>query len=418
MLNRRFIVGIDCGSDTINVIIVEVLDWQKARLLGVGQADSEGIRDGVVRNIDGTAEALRAAISEAELMAGVKIQDAYVSISGEHVKSVRSNGIVAVSRGRDAEITPRITPADVNRVLENAKSRIMLSDSRILHILPQEFKVDDEKAIDLNPVGSSGLRLESEVQIITAGVNEIQNLVNALQLANVSVKELVFSPFAAGYSTLTDDERELGVALIELGSGTTNVALFYEDSLRFTKSFKWGAQHITRDMTRKLGLSSYNAEKLKKDYGSVTPPIEPDAIPVKVTGQQKMIDPDKLNKIIFARMDEILRKLVLKEISEAGMEKMLSGGLVLTGGGSQLGDLESLAEEIFGCDARIGYPHGIEGISNGVNNPSWANCIGLVLYGLESEAEMIAAESDMQGEKPSGVKGLFGGVKKWVKKKM
>lgn len=414
----RFIVGIDCGSDTISVIIAEVFDWQKIRILGVGQSESEGIRDGVVRNIDGTAEALRTAISEAELMAGIKISDAYVSISGEHIKSVKSNGIVAVSRGKNDDITPRISASDVDRVLENARSRIMLSDSSILHILPQDFIIDGEKVVDLNPVGSSGLRLESNVNIITGGINEIQNLVNAMQLANVTVKELVFSPFAASYSTLTKDERELGVALMEFGSGTTNVALFYEDSLRYTKSFKWGGQHITRDMTRILGLSTYNAEKLKKDYGSVTPPIEPDAIPVKVTGQQKMIDPDKLNKIVYARMDEILRRMVLKEFTEKGLQKMLAGGLVLTGGGALMGDLESLVKEVFGCEARIGYPSGIQGISNGVNSPSWANCIGLVLYGLESESEMNAPDEDGRSERTGSVKGILSGVKVWLKKKM
>ncbi len=417
MLVGTQIVSIDIGTDSVNVIIAEVTDNKHVRVVGVGHANSEGVRNGVINNIEGAAETLRAAIGAAEIMANVKVTSAYVSISGEHVRSVKSTGMVTVSRVAGETHTPSITKMDLDRVLSHARNRIVLSDSQVLHLLPQEYFVDSNEGTVHAPIGISGLNLEAKVHIITASSAEVQNLIRVLHLAGVRAKEFVFAPLAASYSTLTKDEKELGVALIDLGAGTTNIALFYRDSLRFTTSIKLGGHHVTLDMAKVLGLATLNAERLKKQSGGLYPPPDgTEPVSVKASGKQKLVDPYHLNQIIFARIYEILKKIVYRRIDKAGLTDQISS-IVLTGGGAMLEDVTTLASETFGKTTRIASPEKLSGQTNQIDDPSWATSVGLILYGLEAQRERSTEEDEMEdtSDSQSTVGSWIERIKIWIK---
>ncbi|HOE14093.1 MAG: cell division protein FtsA [Candidatus Saccharicenans sp.] len=385
MARNNYLVGLDIGTKKTVAIIGEITEEQKVEIIGIGVAESKGIRKGVVVNLDQTISAIKKAQEEAELMAGVEIDSAYVGLSGAHIKSFNSRGVVAVS-GKNREITRE----DIKRVIDQARALSIPPDREIIHIIPQEFIVDEQDGIK-DPLGMSGIKLEVNVHIVTSAITSLQNLKNCLEKSNIGIQEIVLNQIATSYSTLTQDERELGVGLIDLGAGTTEVAIFERGSLWYTSTIPLGGDNFTNDIAVGLRTPIPEAEKIKKKYGCVALPIteEQETIEVPTVGKSKksrLLSRQILADIIQPRAEEIFR-LVDGDIKRMGYEKSLNSGLVLTGGTALLDGLEEVAEEIFDLPVRRGDPSYVGGLIDRVSTPDYATAVGLILYGYNQIQE-------------------------------
>ncbi|MBC7363183.1 MAG: cell division protein FtsA, partial [Candidatus Aminicenantes bacterium] len=340
---------------------------------------------------------------EAELMAGVEIDSAYVGISGSHIKSFNSRGVVAVS-GKNREITRE----DVRRVIDQARALSIPPDREIIHIIPQEFIVDEQDGIK-DPLGMSGIKLEVNVHIVTSAITSLQNLKNCLEKAGIGIQEIVLNQIATSYSVLTHDEKELGVGLIDIGAGTTEVAIFERDALWYTSTIPLGGDNFTNDIAVGLRTPIPEAEKIKKKYGCVALPVneEQETIEVPTVGKSKksrVLSRQILADIIQPRAEEIFR-LVDADIKRMGYEKSLNSGLVLTGGTALLDGLEEVAEEIFDLPVRRGEPNYVGGLIDRVSTPDYATAVGLILYGYSQMQERGFARDKK--------KGLWSKIKDW-----
>lgn len=385
MARNNFLVGLDIGTKKTVAIIGEITEEQKVEIIGIGMAESKGIRKGVVVNLDQTIAAIKRAQEEAELMAGVEIESAYVGISGSHIKSFNSRGVVAVS-GKNREISRE----DIRRVIDQARALSIPPDREIIHIIPQEFIVDEQDGIK-DPLGMSGIKLEVNVHIVTSAITSIQNLKNCLERAGIGIQEIVLNQIATSYSVLTHDERELGVGLIDLGAGTTEVAIFERGALWYTSTIPLGGDNFTNDIAVGLRTPIPEAEKIKKKYGCVALPVteEQDTIEVPTVGKgrkSRVMSRQILADIIQPRAEEIFR-LVDSDIKRMGYEKSLNSGLVLTGGTALLDGLEEVAEEIFDLPVRRGDPNYVGGLIDRVNTPDYGTAVGLILYGYNQILE-------------------------------
>ncbi len=403
MARNNYLVGLDIGTKKTVAIIGEITEEQKVEIIGIGVAESKGIRKGVVVNLDQTISAIKKAQEEAELMAGVEIDSAYVGISGAHIKSFNSRGVVAVS-GKNREITRE----DIKRVIDQARALSIPPDREIIHIIPQEFIVDEQDGIK-DPLGMSGIKLEVNVHIVTSAITSLQNLKNCLEKSNIGIQEIVLNQIATSYSTLTQDERELGVGLIDLGAGTTEVAIFERGSLWYTSTIPLGGDNFTNDIAVGLRTPIPEAEKIKKKYGCVALPIteEQETIEVPTVGKSKksrLLSRQILADIIQPRAEEIFR-LVDGDIKRMGYEKSLNSGLVLTGGTALLDGLEEVAEEIFDLPVRRGDPSYIGGLIDRVSTPDYATAVGLILYGYNQIQE--------RGFSRDKKKGFWTKIKDW-----
>jgi len=403
MARNNYLVGLDIGTKKTVAIIGEVTEEQKVEIIGIGVAESKGIRKGVVVNLDQTISAIKKAQEEAELMAGVEIDSAYVGISGAHIKSFNSRGVVAVS-GKNREITRE----DIKRVIDQARALSIPPDREIIHIIPQEFIVDEQDGIK-DPLGMSGIKLEVNVHIVTSAITSLQNLKNCLERSNIGIHEIVLNQIATSYSTLTQDERELGVGLIDLGAGTTEVAIFERGSLWYTSTIPLGGDNFTNDIAVGLRTPIPEAKKIKKKYGCVALPIteEQETIEVPTVGKSKksrLLSRQILADIIQPRAEEIFR-LVDGDIKRMGYEKSLNSGLVLTGGTALLDGLEEVAEEIFDLPVRRGDPSYIGGLIDRVSTPDYATAVGLILYGYNQIQE--------RGFSRDKKKGFWTKIKDW-----
>ncbi|HOJ26236.1 MAG TPA: cell division protein FtsA [Candidatus Saccharicenans sp.] len=403
MARNNYLVGLDIGTKKTVAIIGEITEEQKVEIIGIGVAESKGIRKGVVVNLDQTISAIKKAQEEAELMAGVEIDSAYVGISGAHIKSFNSRGVVAVS-GKNREITRE----DIKRVIDQARALSIPPDREIIHIIPQEFIVDEQDGIK-DPLGMSGIKLEVNVHIVTSAITSLQNLKNCLEKSNIGIQEIVLNQIATSYSTLTQDERELGVGLIDLGAGTTEVAIFERGSLWYTSTIPLGGDNFTNDIAVGLRTPIPEAEKIKKKYGCVALPIteEQETIEVPTVGKTKksrLLSRQILADIIQPRAEEIFR-LVDGDIKRMGYEKSLNSGLVLTGGTALLDGLEEVAEEIFDLPVRRGDPSYIGGLIDRVSTPDYATAVGLILYGYNQIQE--------RGFSRDKKKGFWTKIKDW-----
>lgn len=376
MPKQNIIAGLDIGSSKISVVVGNTLHGEspKIGIIGVGHATSEGLRRGVVVDINQTAEAIRKAISSAELMAGVKIDSVCVGISGEHVIGQTSHGVVSVAN-------TEISQDDVDRAMIAAKAISISADREILHVLQQNFVVDAQSRIR-EPVGMSGARLEAYAYIITGGTTAIQNLLNSIEKAGVPIVEtLVAAPLAATQATISKDEREVGIALVDIGDGTTEIIIYKEDSIEHTAVIPVGGQHVTNDIAQYLKVTLPEAEALKLHRGCAwTELIDPDeARSIPVAGDStppRFIDRIELAQIIEYRMAEIL-----DAIGDELGNIPLPGGLVLTGGTALMDGLQELAEAMLQLRVQIGYPRGLQGLTDRVNHPMYSTGIGLALYG-------------------------------------
>ena len=407
------LVGIDLGTTKIGVIIAEVDANGEVQVVGVGKTPSNGMRRGVVVNIDKTTEAIATAIDQAEQMAGVKVRDVYVGIAGDHIRSINSRGVIAVARGHRVGRSNVITPQDVDRVLEAARAVALPMDREVLHVLPQEFSVDDEAGIH-EPVGMTGLRLEADVHIITGAIASAQNIYRCVSRAGVGLRELVLESLASSHAVLNEEEKDLGVALIDLGGGTTDIAVFYNGSIRHTAVIGLGGSNVTRDVALVLGIPMDTAEKIKVERGGCLLPVAPvEPIEVETAGdnRKRQVDPGELNAIIRARMEEIF-EMVHRELRRVDCLGMLSSGIVLTGGAAQLRGATVLAEEVFRKPARLGVPRGLNGLAETVHNPAFATGVGLILYGLKQGGDSVISgdDSDVFSSILKNFRGWFQGL--------
>jgi cell division protein FtsA len=380
MPKNGHIVGIDIGTKKVTALIGEITEDRKVEIIGIGTCESRGLRKGVVVNLESTIDAIKKAQEEAELMAGVEIDSAFIGISGAHIKSFNSRGVIAVS-GKNREISRE----DIKRVIDQSKALSIPPDREILHVIPQEFVVDDQDGIK-DPLGMSGIKLEVNVHIITAGITSVQNLKTCIARTDVEIEQIVLNQIATSASILSHDEKELGVGLFDIGAGTTEIAIFERGSLWYTSVIPIGGDNFTNDIAVGLRTPIPEAEKIKKKYGCVTSPIEDEQETIEVPAVGRSKKPRVLSRQILAdiiqpRAEEIFR-LVDNDIKRMGYEKSLNSGIVLTGGTALLDGLEEVAEEIFELPIRRGEPMGIGGLVDRVSTPDYATSVGLILYGF------------------------------------
>ncbi len=381
MIKENIIVGLDMGTTKIAAVVGQLDEYGRLNIIGMGHAPSQGLRRGVVINIPQTVESIKTALKEAELMAGQKITTVYAGIAGDHIRSMNSKGVIAVSSPDKV-----ISENDVERVINAAKAIALPMDREILHVIPQEFCVDDQQGIK-SPVGMSATRLEAEVHIVTAAVTSAQNIVNCIEQAGYEVAEIVLEPYASSLSVLGEDECELGVGLIDIGGGTTDIAIFFDGSIRHTSVIGLGGQHVTNDISHGLRTSLDQAEVIKKKYGVAMQSMitKEELISVPGVGGRKPREISRalLAGIIQPRMQEMLQ-LTLKEMEKSNILDVLSAGVVITGGAALLNGLPDLAEKILGMPVKIGKPKVSGGFAETVDSPIFATGVGLIQYALKN----------------------------------
>jgi cell division protein FtsA len=398
--------GLDIGSSKTAVVIAEVSgDPARAqvRILGVGQARTGGIRREVVTDIEATTESVRKAVKEAELMAGVGVQRLFTGVAGEHIHAWPSKGVVAVQRDE-------IVAGDVDRVHEVARAVVIPADRELIHAIPQEYIVDAQDGIR-DPVGMAGTRLEAEVFIVTGSASAGQNIRKAVSRAGYGVAELVLEPLASSLSVISEDEKEVGVVLVELGGGTTDICVFQERKIRHLASFPWGGATVTNDIAKGLSLPYAEAGRVKERLGvaraDLVRPDESFEIPGAAAGQTRLVQRELLAHIIEQRLDEILG-LVATEL-ERGEFTGLGGGIVLTGGGASMEGIVELAQRGFAAPVRVGSPgEGLGGLADSVRRPKFATAAGLAIYGSRRLALDPSESGSLTG-------GSVGGAVRWVR---
>lgn len=395
------VVGLDIGTTKTCAIIGEVTD-SGVNIIGIGSHPSRGLRKGVVVNIDSTVDSIKRAIEEAELMSGSEIGSVYAGIAGSHIDGLNSHGIVAV-KGREVD------GDDVRRAIEAARAIAIPLDREIFHTLPQHFIVDDQDGAK-DPIGMSGVRLEAKVHIVTGAITSIQNIVKSVNRVGLDVNDIVLEQLASSEAVLSQDEKELGVAIIDIGGGTTDVAVFVEGSIKHTAVLSVAGNYLTNDIAVGLRTPMNEAEKIKIKYGcAYTPLISPDdSIDVPSVGGRapRKVSRQILGEIIEPRVEEIFR-LAHREIIKSGYEDLLAAGIVLTGGTAILEGITELGEHVFDMPIRRGYPIGIGGLTDVVNSPLYATGVGLVVYGSKNRSERVFKKSEGN---------IFGKVARRVKK--
>jgi len=375
------VVGLDIGTTKICTVVGEVVDGQ-VNIIGLGTHPSKGLRKGVVINIESTVQSIKKAVEEAELMAGVHLTSVYVGIAGGHIKGINSHGVIAVKN-------KEIAPNDVKRVIDAASAVAIPMDREVIHIIPQEFIVDDQDGIR-DPVGMSGVRLEGRVHIVTGAITSAQNIIKCANRAGLDVDDIVLEQLGSSEAVLTPEERDLGVAIIDMGGGTTDLVIFSSGSIKHTAVFSLAGSHITNDLSMGLRTPVEEAEKIKIRYGcALTALVHRDeTIEVPSVGGRKprVLSRQTLAEIIEPRVEEILT-LVHNEVIRTGYGNLIASGIVLTGGSALLEGIPELAEQVFNMPVRRGIPIGIGGLVDLVHSPMYATGVGLVLYGSKNKAQ-------------------------------
>jgi cell division protein FtsA len=402
MGQTRILTGLDIGTTKIAAIIAEIGEADEPpRLIGLGMVPSEGLRRGVVVDLEKTVRAIAKAVSDAELMAGLKVDSVIAGLSGDHVRSINSHGVIAVARS-DREITE----LDVERVIEAARAVAIPADREIIHVLPQEYIIDEQTGIKV-PVGMSGVRLETEVHIVTAAATAVRNIYRAINRCELEVEALVLEALASSYALVGDEEQELGVAVIDIGGSKTDIAVFFDGSIRHTSTVPLGGKNVTNDIAIGLRTPIDQADDIKMAYGSAVPAMVNADEMISVPGiggrGAREISRHVLASIIGPRMEEIFT-LVQREVKKANYPDTLAAGVVLTGGGSLLPGSVELAEQIFDMPVKVGIPRRFEGLSDMIESPVHAAGVGLIQYGLKHSDEMT---------KKSRTMGIFKRMEQW-----
>ncbi|SHI80696.1 cell division protein FtsA [Malonomonas rubra DSM 5091] len=371
----NLIVGLDIGTTKICCIVGNMTD-EGLEIVGIGTSPSKGLRKGVVINIESTVEAIQKAIREAELMAGCEIKSVFAGIAGGHIKGLNSQGVIAI-KNRE------VTPDDLQRVIDAAKAIAIPMDREVLHILPQEFIIDDQDGIR-EPLGMSGVRLEAKVHIVTGAVASAQNIIKSCNRAGVDVADIVLEQLASSEAVLSSDEKELGVALVDIGGGTSDIAIFSEGAIKHTSVLSIGGDHLTNDIAVGLRTPMAEAEKIKQAYGccltSMVGKDETIEVPSVGGREPRVLSRQLLAEILEPRVEEVF-SLVNREIIKSGYEELIASGVVITGGSSILPGMPELAEQVFNLPVRRGNPMNIGGLIDVVNSPIYATGVGLVKYG-------------------------------------
>jgi cell division protein FtsA len=387
---ENLIVGLDIGTTKI-CAIVGTMTESGLDIVGIGSSPSRGMRKGVVINIEGTVTAIRKAIQEAELMAGCEINSVFAGIAGGHINGINSQGVIAIK-------SREVTAEDIRRVIDAAKAIAIPMDREVIHILPQEFIVDDQDGIK-EPLGMNGVRLEVRVHIVTGAVASAQNIIKSCQKAGVAVGDIVLEQLASAEAVLTQDEKDLGVALVDIGGGTTDIAIFVDGAIKHTSVLSLGGNHLTNDIAVGLRTPTQEAERIKQKWGccltSMVGKDETIEVPSVGGREPRVLSRQLLAEILEPRVEEIFT-LVNRELIKSGYENRISSGLVLTGGSAILPGMPELAEQIFNLPVRRGLPQGIGGLADVVNSPVYATGVGLVKYGsrnLQSKNFAIGQEN-------------------------
>jgi cell division protein FtsA len=402
MAKKKLIVGLDIGTTKVCAIMGE---WTEngLEIIGIGTQPSEGLRKGVVVNIDSTIESVRKAVEEAEIMSGCRIKNVYAGIAGGHIKSFNSYGIVAV-KGSEVD------ESDVKRAIEAAKAVAMPLDREVLHIIPQYYIVDDQDGVK-DPIGMSGVRLEVKVHIVTGAVTSIQNIIKSVNGVGLEINDIILEQLAASDAVLSPDEKELGVALVDIGGGTTDIAVYSEGSIKHSAVLPLGGSYLTNDIAVGLRTPVTEAEKVKVKYGcaftSLIPQDEMIEVPSVGGREPRRVSRQVLGGIIEPRMEEILN-LVCREIVKSGYEERLAAGIVLTGGTAMLQGITELAEQIFNMPVRRGAPVDIGGVAEIVNSPLYATGIGLIMHGSRFQAKSAFKKSNS-----NAIQGVHKKFTKW-----
>jgi len=399
----KVIVGLDLGTTKTCVVVGEMTP-QGIDIIGIGSCPSEGLRKGVVVNIDSTVESIKRAVDEAERMSGCEISSVYAGVAGSHIRGQNSLGIVAV-KGREVD------EEDVQRAIEASKAIAIPPDREILHTLPQNFIMDDQDGVR-DPVGMSGVRLEAKVHIVTGAATSIQNIVKSVNRVGLEINEIVLEQIASSEAVLSGDEKDLGVALIDIGGGTTDIAVFTEGTIKHTAVLPVGGNYLTSDIATGLRTPLMEAEKIKIRYGCAFGALiaKDETIEVPSVGgrEPREVSRQIIGRIVEPRMEEILT-MAYKEIVKSGYEDILAAGIVLTGGTADLEGITELAEQIFNMPVRRGNPVGFGGLTDVVNSPMYATGVGLIFYGSKYLSK------DPRPVMGSGLFGdIFKKIKKWV----
>jgi cell division protein FtsA len=375
---KGMIVGLDIGTSKVVAIVGEVNDEGVLEIIGIGSHPSRGLKKGVVVNIESTVQSIRRAVEEAELMAGCQINSVYAGIAGSHVKSLNSHGIVAI---KDKEVTAY----DVDRVIDAARAVAIPADQKVLHILPQEFLIDDQEGIR-EPVGMSGVRLEAKVHLVTGAVSAAQNIIKCVRRCGLDVDDIILEQLASSYSVLTEDEKELGVCLVDIGGGTTDIAVFCDGAIRHTAVIPIAGDQVTNDIAVALRTPTQSAEEIKIRYAcalrQLANPDEEIEVPSVGDRAPRRLARQTLAEVVEPRYEELM-SLIQSELRRSGFEELIAAGIVLTGGSSKMEGVVELAEEVFHMPVRLGVPQYVSGLVDVVRNPIHATGVGLLLYGQQ-----------------------------------
>jgi len=400
---RTVVVGLDVGTSKVVALVGELTADGAIEIIGLGSQPSRGLKKGVVVNIESTVQSIQRAIEEAELMAGCEINAVYAGIAGSHIRSLNSHGVVAI---RDREVTH----ADVEHVIEAAKAVAIPADQRILHVLPQEFIIDGQEGIR-DPIGMSGVRLEAKVHIVTGADSAAQNIIKCVQRCGLVVEDIVLEQLASSFAVLTDDEKELGVCIVDVGGGTTDIAVFSSGAIRHTAVIPIAGDQVTNDIAVSMRTPTQYAEDIKVRFACALSQLaNPDeSIEVPSVGDRpaRRLARQTLAEVVEPRYEELFN-LIREELRRSGFEEVIAAGIVLTGGSARMEGAIELAEEIFHVPVRLGVPGQVRGLAAAVQNPIYSTAVGLLLYARENAAP--AARGALLG---SGMGGALGRVKSW-----
>ena len=403
-IDKSLIVALDIGTSKVAVLVGEVNALNEIEIIGFGSHPSRGLKRGVVVNIESTVQSIQRAVEEAELMAGCDIHSAFVGICGSHIRSLNSHGIVAI---RDREVNQ----ADIDRVIDAAKAVAIPADQQILHILPQEFVIDNQEGVR-EPIGMSGVRLEAKVHIVTGAVSAAQNISKCVRRCGLQVGDIVLEQLASSYAVLTDDEKELGICLVDIGAGTTDIAVFTEGAIRHSAVVPVAGDHVTNDIAIAMRTPGQAAEQVKLEHGSAAVDAIDSEKHILVPGVAKRPPKKVLKKavshVISSRYEELFA-IVHAELRRSGFEDLVTAGLVLTGGASKTPGVLELAEKMFNMPVRLGLPQHVSGLVEVRENPSYATGVGLLLHGLRSQMSEGSPRYDFDHTKQS----VWGRMRNW-----
>ena len=401
--DKNLIVGLDIGTSKVVAIVGAVTVDNEIEIIGIGSSRSRGLKKGVVVNIESTVHSIQRAIEEAELMAGCEIHSVFAGIAGSHIRSLNSHGIVAI---RDNEVSLN----DVDRVIDAARAVAIPADQKILHILPQEFVIDNQEGVK-EPIGMSGVRLEAKVHMVTGAVSAAQNIIKCVRRCGLEVDDIILEQLASSYAVLTEDEKDLGICLVDIGGGTTDIAVFTDGAIHHTAVIPIAGDQVTNDIAVALRTPTQHAEDIKVQYAcALTQLANPDeTIEVPSVGDRpsRRLARQTLAEVVEPRYEELFT-LVQSELRRSGFENLIAAGIVLTGGSSKMEGAVELAEEIFHMPVRVGTPQFVSGLSDVVKNPIYSTGVGLLLFGLRQTREGITPMLVN-----SGIKGVLNRMKSW-----